>query len=51
MVLGVTAGASAPEQLVREVIDALGQRFEVSESEAAHVEEKMIFKLPRELVA
>ena len=50
-VLGVTAGASAPEQLVREVIDALGQRFEVSESEAAHVEEKMIFKLPRELVA
>ncbi|HET9355931.1 MAG TPA: 4-hydroxy-3-methylbut-2-enyl diphosphate reductase [Sphingomicrobium sp.] len=50
-VLGVTAGASAPEQLVREVIDALGERFEVSEAEAAHVEENMVFKLPRELVA
>ncbi len=50
-VLGVTAGASAPELLVREVIEALEQRFEVIAAEAAHVEEKMIFKLPSELVA
>ena len=50
-VLGVTAGASAPEVLVREVIDALGERFDVTAAEAAHVEEKMTFKLPRELVA
>jgi 4-hydroxy-3-methylbut-2-enyl diphosphate reductase len=49
--LGLTAGASAPEVLVREVIDALKERFAVVEEEAAHVDEDMIFKLPRELVA
>ena len=48
--LGLTAGASAPEVLVREVIDALAQRFTVREEEIAHVPEDMIFKLPRELV-
>ena len=49
--LGLTAGASAPEVLVREVIDALRQRFDVTEEEAAHTPERMVFKLPRELVA
>ena len=49
--IGVTAGASAPEVLVREVLDALGQRFDVTEQETAHVNEDMVFKLPRELVA
>ncbi len=49
--LGVAAGASAPELLVREVIDALKERFDVSEEEAAHIPERMVFKLPRELVA
>jgi 4-hydroxy-3-methylbut-2-en-1-yl diphosphate reductase len=49
--LGLTAGASAPEVLVREVVDALAQRFEVSEEIADHSPERMIFKLPRELVA
>jgi 4-hydroxy-3-methylbut-2-en-1-yl diphosphate reductase len=49
--LGVTAGASAPELLVREVIDALSARFDVSEEIADHTPERMIFKLPRELVA
>ena len=49
--VGVTAGASAPELLVREVVDALRQRFDVSEEEADHSPERMIFKLPRELVA
>ena len=49
--LGLTAGASAPEVLVREVIDALRQRFEVTEVEADHTPERMVFKLPRELVA
>ena len=48
--IGLTAGASAPEVLVREVVDALRERFEVTEEEAAHVNEGMIFKLPRELV-
>ncbi|HZB69731.1 MAG TPA: 4-hydroxy-3-methylbut-2-enyl diphosphate reductase, partial [Sphingomicrobium sp.] len=49
--LGVTAGASAPELLVREVIDALRERFDVSEEEADHSPERLSFKLPRELVA
>ena len=49
--VGITAGASAPEVLVREVVDALRERFEVSEEEAVHSPERMIFKLPRELVA
>jgi 4-hydroxy-3-methylbut-2-enyl diphosphate reductase len=49
--LGLTAGASAPEVLVREVVDALRQRFDVSEEIADHTPERMIFKLPRELVA
>jgi len=49
--LGLTAGASAPEVLVREVIDALRTRFDVSEEVADHTPERMIFKLPRELVA
>ena len=49
--VGITAGASAPELLVREVVDALRERFEVTEEEADHSPERMIFKLPRELVA
>jgi 4-hydroxy-3-methylbut-2-en-1-yl diphosphate reductase len=49
--LGVTAGASAPELLVREVIDALRDHFEVTEEEADHTPERLSFKLPRELVA
>ena len=49
--VGITAGASAPELLVREVIDALRERFEVDEQFAGHTPERMVFKLPRELVA
>ena len=49
--LGLTAGASAPEILVTEVIEALGQRFAVTIEEAEHVVEDMVFKLPRALVA
>ena len=50
-IVGLTAGASAPEVLVREVVDALSERFAITEEEAAHVSEDMVFKLPRELVA
>src|SRR5438067_1007880 len=48
--VGITAGASAPEVLVREVVDALQERFEVTEEIADHSPERMIFKLPRELL-
>ena len=47
--LGITAGASAPEVLVREVIDHLAARFRVEEREVDGVEETMVFKLPRSL--
>ena len=50
-VIGITAGASAPEVLVRELVDALSERFDVIEQEAAHIAEAMTFKLPRALVA
>jgi len=49
--LGITAGASAPEVLVREVVDALAARFEITEEQANHSPERMVFKLPRELHA
>jgi 4-hydroxy-3-methylbut-2-enyl diphosphate reductase len=49
--LGITAGASAPETLVREVVDFLGHHFEVTEIEGEGVVERMVFKLPRGLEA
>ena len=48
--VGLTAGASAPEELVREVIERLGQWRAVEEHTLVTAEEKMIFKLPRQLV-
>ena len=47
--LGLTAGASAPEILVREIIDALAQHFELDEQQVTTAEESIVFKLPREL--
>jgi 4-hydroxy-3-methylbut-2-enyl diphosphate reductase len=49
--LGITAGASAPELLVREVVDFLSRHFAVTETESEGVVERMIFKLPRGLEA
>lgn len=47
--LGLTAGASAPEKLVREVVDRLSEWRDVEERTAVTAEENMIFKLPRQL--
>jgi 4-hydroxy-3-methylbut-2-enyl diphosphate reductase len=47
--LGITAGASAPEVLVRELVDRLSERFEVSEFEVETTRETISFKLPRGL--
>ena len=47
--LGVTAGASAPEILVRGVIDKLAQRFTVHEEAVTTATDVMSFKLPRGL--
>ncbi|MET0251650.1 MAG: 4-hydroxy-3-methylbut-2-enyl diphosphate reductase [Novosphingobium sp.] len=49
--LGLTAGASAPEVLVREVVDRLALFRAVSEETFTTADEKMVFKLPRQLVA
>jgi 4-hydroxy-3-methylbut-2-enyl diphosphate reductase len=49
--LGVTAGASAPEILVREVVDRIAERFTVIEEMVETAQERMIFKLPRGLEA
>jgi 4-hydroxy-3-methylbut-2-enyl diphosphate reductase len=50
-VVGVTAGASAPEVLVQGVIDRLSQSFDVSVEELDAERETVSFKLPRVLVA
>jgi 4-hydroxy-3-methylbut-2-enyl diphosphate reductase len=47
--VGLTAGASAPEALVREVVDRLGEWRAVEERTLSSAVEKMIFKLPRQL--
>lgn len=49
--LGITAGASAPEILVREVVEMLAESFDITEREVETTREKMQFKLPRGLAA
>ncbi len=48
--LGITAGASAPEVLVRELVDRLSEHFDVSEEYVTTATESMVFKLPRALM-
>jgi 4-hydroxy-3-methylbut-2-enyl diphosphate reductase len=47
--LGLTAGASAPETLVREVIARLAEFRDLAEEQVITAEEHMTFKLPRQL--
>ena len=47
--LGVTAGASAPEQLVNEVIDAFRAKYTVAVEVITTAEENIAFNVPREL--
>ena len=49
--LGLTAGASAPEILVEQVINACRDRFTTEVEEIVLREENVIFKLPRVLTA
>jgi 4-hydroxy-3-methylbut-2-enyl diphosphate reductase len=49
--VGVTAGASAPELLVRELVDRVAERFDITEREVETVDENVTFKLPRGLEA
>ena len=50
-VLGITAGASAPDVLVEEVIAAAREHFEVRLEEVTLAQEDVIFKLPKALSA
>jgi 4-hydroxy-3-methylbut-2-enyl diphosphate reductase len=47
--LGLTAGASAPEILVREVVNLLSVYYDVTEEELKTTQEDVAFKLPRGL--
>ena len=47
--VGITAGASAPESLVQEVLGALGRRYTLQIEERQVTTEDVIFKLPQPL--
>ena len=47
--VGVTAGASAPETLVEEVIEAFRERFDVTIETVTTALERIAFNVPREL--
>lgn len=48
--VGVTAGASAPEILVEQVIQTLRDRGGLKVTEVPGIEEKVVFSMPRELI-
>lgn len=47
--VGLTAGASAPEILVREIIAAISEHFQIDEEQVRTVDENITFKLPKQL--
>nr|WP_314262301.1 4-hydroxy-3-methylbut-2-enyl diphosphate reductase [uncultured Devosia sp.] len=47
--LGVSAGASAPEKLVDEVIEAFAQRYDIKVEARVTAKENIAFNIPREL--
>ena len=49
--LGISAGASAPEVLVRDLVAKLAERFDIVEREVETTRETIAFKLPRGLEA
>jgi len=48
-IIGISSGASAPEQLVQTLIDEIKKNCDVSIEEIIVAEEKVVFKLPKEL--
>jgi len=48
-VVGLTAGASAPDVLIAEVLDAFRARYDVTVEEAETARETVQFRLPRQL--
>ena len=47
--IGISSGASAPEQLVQNLISEIKKHCKVSLEEVIVAEEKVKFKLPRDL--
>ena len=47
--VAITAGASAPEALVEEIVDALGERYSVALETLTTAQESVAFPLPRGL--
>jgi 4-hydroxy-3-methylbut-2-enyl diphosphate reductase len=47
--LGITAGASAPDVLVEEIIDAFAERYAIEVETVSTAEESVFFPLPRDL--
>ncbi|HEY0919620.1 4-hydroxy-3-methylbut-2-enyl diphosphate reductase [Devosia sp.] len=47
--LGISAGASAPEALVDEVVEAFAQRYVITVTASGAQRESIVFNLPREL--
>ena len=45
--IGITAGASAPEVLINEVVDAFSDHYEVTVEQVVTAEEDIEFKVPR----
>ena len=48
--VGITAGASAPEELVQDLIERLRSLFDITVSDLDGIEENVSFRLPRELL-
>ena len=47
--IGISSGASAPEILVNDLMKKIKGKFEVKIEEVKVAEEKVVFKLPKEL--
>ena len=48
-VIGISSGASAPEELVQNLLNEIKKEREVTIEEVVVAEEKVVFKLPKEL--
>ncbi|HML30561.1 MAG TPA: 4-hydroxy-3-methylbut-2-enyl diphosphate reductase, partial [Hyphomicrobium sp.] len=47
--VGITAGASAPEVIVEEVVEAFRDRYDVTIDIVTTLEERVVFNVPREV--
>ena len=48
--VGITAGASAPEEIVQSLVDRLGKMFDITVTDVDGIEENVTFRLPPELL-